>query len=117
LVLVFWWAPTEGTTRLIPSLVLIALTALGVEVLRRQVILEFPDRVTTGSTEGLARGIADRMREARERRAAGRGAVVVAQPPAEQRVAQLERLGQLRDSGVLSADEFAAEKKRILEAS
>ena len=56
------------------------------------------------------------MREARERRAADRGAVA-AQPPGEQRVDQLERLGQLRDSGVLSADEFAAEKKRILEAS
>jgi hypothetical protein len=116
LVLVFWWGPTEGMRRLIPSVVLIALTALGVEMLRRQVIREFPDRVTTGSAEGLARGIADRMREARERRAADRGAVV-AQPPAEQRVAQLERLGQLRDSGVLSADEFAAEKQRILEAS
>ena len=42
LVLVFWWGPTEGTRRLIPSLVLIALTALGVEILRRQVIREFP---------------------------------------------------------------------------
>ena len=78
-------------------------------------IREFPDRVTTGSAEGLAQRIADRMREARERRAAS-GARAAAQPPAEQRVAQLERLGQLRDSGVLSADEFAAEKKRILEA-
>ena len=78
-------------------------------------IREFPDRVTTGSAEGLAQRIADRMREARERRAASRGGGAP-QPPAEQRVAQLERLGQLRDSGVLSADEFAAEKKRILEA-
>lgn len=117
LVLVFWWGPTDGTRRLVPSLVLIALTVLGVEVLRRQVIREFPDRVTTGSTEGLARAIAERMRDVRERRAAARGPAVAAQPPAERRVAQLERLGQLRDSGVLSAEEFAAEKRRILEAS
>jgi len=40
----------------------------------------------------------------------------VAPPPAEQRVAQLERLGQLRESGVLSPEEFATEKRRILES-
>jgi hypothetical protein len=114
LVLIFWWGPTEGSRRLVPSLVLIALLALGVEVLRRQVIREFPDRVTTGSAEGLAQRIAARMRDARERRRVGEPA---AASPAEQRVAQLERLGRLRDSGVLSEDEFAVEKKRILEAS
>ncbi len=114
LVLFFWWGPTEGTRRLIPSLILIALTALGVETLRRQVVEEFPEQVTAGSAEGIAQRIAARMREARERRVSSRAAV--AQPPAEQRVAQLERLAQLRDSGVLSAEEFAAEKKRILDA-
>ncbi len=114
LVLFFWWGPTEGTRRLIPSLILIALTALGVETLRRQVVEEFPEQVTAGSAEGIAQRIAARMREARERRVSSRAAV--AQPPAEQRVAQLERLAQLRDSGVLSAEEFADEKKRILDA-
>jgi hypothetical protein len=116
LVLIFWWGPISGTRRLVPSLLLIALLALGVEVLRRQVIREFPDHVTTGSTEGVAQRIAVRMREARERRVATRGAVAPSSST-EQRVAQLERLGQLRDSGVLSDDEFATEKKRILEAS
>jgi hypothetical protein len=70
LVLIFWWGPTEGSRRLVPSLLLIGLLALGVEALRRQVIHEFPDRVTTGSAEGLAQRIAARMREARERRVA-----------------------------------------------
>jgi hypothetical protein len=116
LALIFWWGPTEGTRRLIPSLVLIALMVLGVEVLRRQVIREFPNQVTTGSAEGVAQRIAERMRDARERRAASRGAVG-AQPAGDQRVAELERLGQLRDSGVLSTDEFDAEKKRILETT
>jgi hypothetical protein len=116
LVLIFWWGPTDGSRRLVPSLILIALLVLGVEILRRQVIREFPDRVTTASAEGMAQQIAARMREARERRVASRGAAVP-QSPAEERVAQLERLGRLRDSGVLSAEEFAAEKKRILEAS
>jgi hypothetical protein len=116
LVVIFWWGPIEGTRRLVPALVLVAFLVLGIEILRRQVIREFPDHVTTGSAEGVAQRIAEWMRDARERRAASRGAVS-AQPAAEQRVAQLERLGQLRDSGVLSTDEFDAEKKRILEAS
>ena len=115
MVLIFWWGPTEGTRRLIPSLVLIALLALGFEVLRRQMIREFPEHVTTASAEGIAQRMAVRMREARERRVASRGSAV-APPPAEQRMAQLERLGQLRESGVLSPEEFAAEKRRILES-
>ena len=41
LIVLFWWGPLVATQRLIPSLVLIALSAAGVEVLRRQVIQEF----------------------------------------------------------------------------
>jgi hypothetical protein len=114
LVLLFWWNPTEGTSRLPTSLVLIALLVLGVEVLRRQVIREFPDRVTTGSPAGIAQGLAARMREGREGRAAGREAPP-AQPPEEQRIERLERLARLRESGVLSDEEFAEEKRRVLE--
>jgi hypothetical protein len=116
LVLLFWWNPTEATRRLASSLVLIALLAIGVEALRRQVIREFPERTTTWSAEGIAQQLAARMREARERRMlASRG--VVAESPEERRVAQLERLGRLRDSDVLSPEEFAEEKRRILEAA
>jgi hypothetical protein len=116
LVLIFWWGPTPATRRLSPSLLLIALLALGFEVLRRQVIREFPDRVTTGSPEGIAQRIANRMRESRERRVAAARAAV-AESPGERRVAQLERLARLRDSGVLSAEEFGEEKRRILQSS
>jgi len=65
LVLIFWWDPVEATHRLGPSLLLIALLVLGTEVLRRQVIREFPDHVATGGTVKRA---ADSVREARERR-------------------------------------------------
>jgi hypothetical protein len=115
LVLLFWWNPTEATRRLAPSLLLIALLALGVEVLRRQVIREFPDRVTPGSPAGLAQQMAARMREARERRAAASGMPVTASPE-EQRLAQLERLAQLHESGILDAEELAREKARVLSA-
>jgi hypothetical protein len=113
LALIFWWQPTQATQRLIPSLLLVGLLALGVEVLRRQVIREFPDRVTTWSPEGTAQALAERMRERRERRVAT--GTAVAASPDEQRLAQLERLARLHESGVLSDEEFAAEKKRILE--
>ncbi len=116
LVLVLWWGPTDGTRRLLPSLLLIALVVLGTEVMRRQMIREFPDHVTTASAEGIAQQMAIRMREARQRRIASRGAMPAAGSEAEGRIAQLERLGGLRDSGVLSDEEFAAEKRRILES-
>jgi hypothetical protein len=78
----------------------------------RLVIREFPDRVSTWSSEGLAQGMAARMRDARERRVTRGGG---AAPPAEdERVASLERLAGLRDSGVLTPEEFEAEKRRIL---
>ena len=114
LIVLFWWDPTEGTHRLIPSIVLIVLLALGTEFLRRQIVREFPDRVTTGSSEGIAQGIAARMREARERRVAGGGTTEAAARPRGRPGLELERLAKLRDSGVLSDDEFAAEKQRIL---
>jgi hypothetical protein len=112
LALIFWWAPTEATRRLPTSLLLIGILVLGVEVLRRQVVREFPDRVTMWSPEATARALAERMRDRRERRVATGAA---GSSPGEQRLAQLERLGRLHESGVLSEDELAAEKRRVLE--
>jgi hypothetical protein len=42
LLLVFWWNPTPGTTRLVSSLILVALAIAGMEALRRQAIADFP---------------------------------------------------------------------------
>ena len=117
LALIFWWNPTEATRRLPTSLLLIALLALGTELLRRQVIREFPDRVTTWSPEGTAQRLADRMRERRERRLASPDVPAAAAAPQEQRVSQLERLAQLRESGVLTDEELAEEKRRVLESA
>jgi hypothetical protein len=41
--LVFWWAPTQGTQRLIPSIVLVALMIAGFEALRGQALRDFPN--------------------------------------------------------------------------
>ncbi len=118
LALIFWLQPTEATQRLVPSLILIVLLVLGVELLRRQVIREFPDHVTTWSSEGIAQGLAARMRDRRERRVAT-GAAAAAPPAAagDERIAQLERLARLRESGVLSDEELVEEKRRVRESA
>jgi hypothetical protein len=41
--LAFWWAPTQGTERLLPSLVLIGLLIAGYEALRAQALRDFPN--------------------------------------------------------------------------
>ena len=114
LLLLFWWDPVIATHRIVPSLLLIAVAALGTEMLRRQVIREFPDHVTPGSPAGAAQGIAERMREGREGRVATAGAPAPAAAGGDPRVGEIERLAGLRDSGALTEEEFAAEKARIL---
>jgi hypothetical protein len=105
------WGPTPAMRRAIPALALIALLALGVEALRRQVAREFPDASRAESFAQVRRRVADAGRWARgaaEREPAAR------QPDAADRLEQLERLGRLRDAQVLSAAEFEREKARML---
>jgi hypothetical protein len=113
LVLLFWWDPFISTHRLVPSILLIVIAAIGIEALRRQVIREFPELVTTGSAQGVAQAMRDRMQEARDRRVSG-GAEA---PAADPTVDALERLAKLRAAGVLTDEELAAEKQRILASS
>jgi hypothetical protein len=96
LLLFFWWDPVIATHRLVPSLLLIAFAALGTEMLRRQVIREFPDRVAPGPTATST--------------PAGDGI-------ADERVDALAKLADLQVSGALSDDEFASEKQRVLAGS
>jgi hypothetical protein len=117
LLLLFWWDPVVATSRLVPSLVLILIAAIGIEALRRQVIREFPDRVSARSAEGLARDAWERIQHAREARAQRRAAPVATTPPPaiDPRVDALERLARLREQGVLNDDELQTEKRRIME--
>lgn len=50
LIVLFWWGPLVATQRLVPSLLLIVLSAAGVEILRRQVIREAPEQATSEVT-------------------------------------------------------------------
>jgi hypothetical protein len=139
LVILIAWGPTPATRNAITLLLMIALLTLGLELLRRQTAREHPaatpavaaernrawaDRTWTSVSGGLSR--------LRERGAAAVGARTGAAdgaPPAggpvatiapEQvqsltRLEALERLGRLRDSGVLDDEEFKAEKRRLLD--
>jgi hypothetical protein len=111
--LIIW--PPGGTRQLVLSLVLIALAGIGLEGLRRKTAREFP---------GAKRGdwmLAMRQRARRASSEAGRrigsavrGLADDERHPDDIRIERLDRLGDLKEKGVLTATEFRAEKKKIL---
>ena len=115
-----WWGPTPALRRPLGLLIITALLAVGLEVLRRQMRREFPD-ATPDQAAARRREWLDRARaqahswttSMRERAPVG-GAVITQVP--DSRLDRLERLAQLRDSGVLDAKEFEQEKRRLLQA-
>jgi hypothetical protein len=112
--LVFWWNPTEGTSRLLPSLVLVALLIAGYEALRHQALRDYPDETWEVAVErwkGRHARLRDRIQRRREAPEAAQEAVA-----SDPRIEALERLGRLRESGVLDPEEFSREKQRILAA-
>jgi hypothetical protein len=99
--LLILWGPTAQTQRVQFVVAGAILLAIGVEILRRQAAREFPDAVAA-DLGASARSTLGRMR--------GSPA-----PPAEdERLMALERLQRLHDQGVLSDEEFAGEKARLL---
>ena len=162
------WAPLAWMQSPLPVLLMIVLVAVGVELLRRQSIREFPDAELpdfgekvaewTGSARrAVHRGgvaVSGAVTTVRERaagpdaagRAAATGAAAgasaaaaeaptavvapvadvpgrAAAPPApapaapaeDDVLARLERLAKLQESGLLTPDEVAEQKRRILE--
>ena len=99
------WGPIPATRKVIPVLIMIALAAVGLEVLRRQTAVEFPD-VQSGGIR-FPNFAAMRSRHTVTREGNGAAHAVPAEPG---RVDQLERLSALHAQGALSDAEFAAEK-------
>ena len=107
------WGPTPALRRAIPALALLALLALGVEVLRRQTAREFPDTSRQESLQrvrermaGMGRWVRGGVAHATNVRGGGADSV--------DRLEHLERLGRLRAAGVLDGPEFEREKARLL---
>lgn len=92
------WGPTPATRKPLGMLLFAILLCIGVEALRRQVKREMPD-----ATFG---GIHIRLPGRRKR---------PAPPPQEEtNLDELERLGRLRDTGVLTDEEFQQQKAGVL---
>ena len=96
--LLLWWSPTVQTTRAPLMLAAALILAFGVEVLRRQVAREVPDPPPP-DLRGSMRRSWGRLR--------GR-------EPEQGRLGALEQLGRLHAQGVLTDEEFAAEKARLV---
>jgi hypothetical protein len=65
LLVLFWWAPTEGFSRLPTAILIIALLVIGFEFLRHQAVKEFPDETWERGSErwrNAGRGLLDRGR-------------------------------------------------------
>jgi hypothetical protein len=102
MILLVIWGPTAQTRRPAQVLALAIVFAIGVAALRRITVREFPNAAPAD--------LRDRAELAwgRIRGGAGGGGG---------RAAELERLAQLRERGVLTEAEFAAEKVRLLGTS
>ncbi len=96
--LLLWWSPTVQTTRWPLMLAAAILLTLAVEILRRQTAREFPDPGPPDLGASMRRGW---------RRLRGASAD-------DERYEALERLGRLREQGVLTEEEFAAEKAQLV---
>jgi hypothetical protein len=113
LAVIIW--PPDGTRQLVLTLLLMVLAAAGLEALRRKTAREFP---------GAERGewmLAMRQRARRMSAETGRriGSAVREltdddKHPDDAKLDRLERLGDLKTKGVLTATEFREEKKKVL---
>ena len=100
LLLFIWWAPFVQARRPLYVLVTTILLVIGLEALRRAAVREFPDAAQAEARE-LLRPLG-RLR---------RGRAPAAQTAA---MADLEQAARLHEQGVLSDDELAAVKARVL---
>jgi len=99
--LVVWWGPTAQTRRPIFLLLAAVLLVAGIEALRAIAVREFPDAAATPPSEMLH----PLSRLGARPSSAG-----------ETQVDQLERLARLHEQGVLSDEELAEAKSRVLRA-
>lgn len=108
------WTPT-GTRGLVVTLVMIGLAGVGIEALGRKTAKEFPD-AQRGDWFAQARLRAKRMTAETGRRI---GDAINElgdddKDPEDARLDRIERLGELREKGLLTAAEFKSEKQKLL---
>lgn len=133
----FLTGPTQGLRTFLTTLIIAGMAAFGIHELRKQTEDEFPG-TTYGDVFGHTRdkvvsavkdaNIPERVGEqasrlrlpevrrpgASEREAAEAPTTTLPVDAEDARLQRLEKLGELRDKGILTEEEFAAEKARLL---
>jgi len=125
----FLSAPTQNLRSFLTALLLAAFAAFGIHELRRGTATEFPDaefgdyfggarkRVVGAVKDANLGERAARLREGIAAKPSGQGggeAPTAVLPDEDARLQRLERLAALHERGVLTDEEFAAEKARVL---
>ena len=132
----FLSGPTHGLRTFLTTLIVAGMAAFGIHELRRQTEEEYPDAtyedifggtrdkvVTAVKDANISERVGEQASKLRlpEVRRPGGGdetaeAPTEAMPVSEEdtRLERLERLGTLREKGILTEEEFAAEKARLL---
>ena len=127
----FLSAPTQGLRSFLTALILAGLAAAGIHELRRQSERENPDvsmedlfggarDTVTGAVKSA--NIGERMEKLRlpearkgdEEKGGARRRRATAGADQDAKIARLEKLSDLKEKGVLSDEEFAAEKARVM---
>jgi hypothetical protein len=127
----FLSAPTQNLRSFLTTLVIAGLAAFGIHELRKQAAEEFPDASygdVVGRTKDKVVGAvkdanlgerASKLRLPEMRKPNGEGsseAPTTTMPTNDEdaRLARLERLASLHEKGILTDEEFATEKRRVL---
>jgi hypothetical protein len=113
--LIVW--PPAGTRQLVLTVLLIALAGAGLEALRRKTLREFPGAQRGDWVRSMRERVGHASNEAAHRVGlAIRGLTDDDRHPDDAKLDRLDRLGELKEKGVLTATEFREEKKKILSA-
>lgn len=122
----FLSAPTQNLRSFLTTLVVAGFVAFGIHELRKQTAEEFPDAHfadSFGATRERVVGAVksadlgervSKLRLPEMRRPEGGAAPGAPADEEDSRLQRLERLAELREKGVLTDEEFAAEKARVL---
>jgi len=127
----FLAGPTQGLRTFLTTLIVAGMAAFGIHELRKLTLEEFPDANFSDTLGGPREKLASAVRGANlgerasklrlpERRRPDAGEKTAEEAPTavlddeDARLGRLERLAELRDKGILSDEEFAAEKARVL---
>ena len=113
--LIVW--PPAGIRQLVLTLLLIALAGVGIEALRRKALAEFPGAQRGDWTADMRERARRRSAEAGRRiGSAFKGLTQEDRDPDDAKLDRLERLGDLKERGLLTAAEFREEKQKVLSA-